>query len=96
VVRACAIVVLLTVTVSGVWCVDGCVDPQTERTSQSAAHLPDDGESRLPCLCVIPFQTEPLDPGGVAWPLVVPDEALTLSDAPPAPSFDIDHPPRTA
>lgn len=96
VVRACAIAVLLAVTVSAVWCVDGCVDPLSARTSQSSAHLPDDDESRPPCICVIPFQTEPLGPGGPAWPLAVPDQAMRLLDVPPAPSFDIDHPPRTA
>lgn len=96
VVRASAIAVLLAVTVSAVWCVDGCIDSLTERTSQSSAHVPDDHESRLPCLCVIPFQTEPFGPGEPAWPLVVPNQALMLPDAPPAPSFDIDHPPRTA
>ncbi len=60
VVRACAIAV--AVTVSAVWRVDGCVDSLTYRTRQSSAHLPDD-ESRPPCICTIPFQTEPLGPG---------------------------------
>jgi len=94
--RVCAIVVLLTVTVSGVWCVDGCIDPLAARTSPPSAHMPDDDEARLPCLCVIPFQTEPLGPGEPVWLLIVPDQSFTLADAPPAPSFDIDHPPRPA
>jgi hypothetical protein len=95
VVKGCALVVLLAVTVSATWCVDGCVDPLSARTSPSSAHTPDDEESRLPCLCVVPFQTEPLGPAGPFWQLVVADQTLTPFDAPPAPSFDIDHPPRT-
>lgn len=96
VVRACAILVLLSVTVSALWCVDGCVDPLAARTSHASAHMPDDAESRLPCLCVVPFQTEPLGSAGPFWRVLVVDQALALPDAPPPPSFDIDHPPRTA
>jgi len=96
VMRACAIVVLLTVTVSALWCVDGCVDPLATRTGQSSAHMPDEDESRLPCLCVVPFQTEPLGPAGPFWRALVADQAFALPDVPSGPSFDIDHPPRTA
>lgn len=94
--RACAIVVLLAVTVSALWCVDGCIDPLSARASHTSAHIPDEGESRLPCLCVVPFQTEPLGPAGPFWRVLVADQAFALPDAPPAPSFDIDHPPRHA
>jgi hypothetical protein len=94
--RACAIVVLLAVTVSALWCVDGCIDPLSASTSQSSAHLPDEDESRVPCLGVVPFQTEPLGPAAPFWRVLVADQALALPDAPPAPSFDIDHPPRHA
>jgi len=96
VMRACAIVVLLAVTVSALWCVDGCIDPLSARTGHSSAHMPDEDESRLPCLCVVPFQTEPLGPAGPFWRVLVADQAFALPDAPPAPSFDIDHPPRNA
>ena len=96
VMRACAIVVLLTVTVSALWCVDGCVDPLSARTGHPSAQLPDEDESRPPCLCVVPFQAEPLGPAGPFWRVLVADQAFALPDAPPAPSFDIDHPPRTA
>ena len=96
VVRACAIVVLLAVTVSALWCVDGCIDPVSTRTSHSSAQMPDDDESRLPCLCVIPFQPEPLGPADPFCRVQVADQAFALPDVPPAPSFSIDHPPRTA
>ena len=95
-VRACAIVVLLTVTLSALWCVDGCVDPLSTRTGHPSAQMPDENESRLPCLCVVPFQTEPLGPAGPFWRVLVADQAFALPDAPPAPFFDIDHPPRDA
>ena len=96
VVKACALVVLLAVTVSAGWCLDGCVDPLSARTSQSSAHVPEDEESRLPCLCVVPFQTEPMGPDRPFCQLVILDQAGALPDAPPAPPFDIDHPPKTA
>ena len=96
VVKACALVVLLTVIVSAGWCLDGCVDPLSARTSHSSAQVPDHEESRLPCLCVVPFETEPMGPGRPVWQLVIVDQASALPDAPPAPSFDIDHPPRAA
>lgn len=94
--KVCAIVVLLAVTVSALWCVDGCVDPLSSRTSDASAPMPDQDESRSPCLCVVPFQIEPLGAADPSWRVMVADQAFALPDAPPAPSFDIDHPPRRA
>lgn len=93
--RSCALAVLLSVTLSAVWCVDGCIDPLAQAGRGVATHDADQGDGRLPCLCVIPFQTEPLGPPHVVWVAKVLNGTPALPTPPPAPSFDIDHPPRT-
>jgi len=88
--RVVGILVLVVVGFGAVWCVDGCVDPM----ARSNGPLESSGGSAC-VVCVVPFTTTPQ--------FSLPERTGVLkaaADAPVvhlwvAPSFSIDHPPRS-
>ena len=84
------VLVLIVVIFGAVWCVDGCIDPATDTKS------PLQSSGTYTCIvCVIPFVTIPR--------FSLPEQLLeirTVTDVAEvhlwsAPTFSIDHPPRS-
>ncbi len=95
--RVVATVVLVAVTVSALWCVDGCGTPwdYSSAASQSAPLDSTDG-AKVPCICALPFQGEPAMSLTPQWRSRVTLSRFTPADPPIAPIFGVFHPPRTA
>jgi hypothetical protein len=88
--RVVGILVLVVVGFGAVWCVDGCVDPMT----RSNGPLPSSGGSAC-VICVVPFTTLvqfslPAQTGVMQAAADTPVVHLWV-----APTFSIDHAPRT-
>lgn len=88
--RGVAVLVLLVVGFGAVWCLDGCIDPMT------AANGPVQAAGGSCCVvCVVPFTTTPTfslpERAAVTQPLI---DAFAVHLW-TAPTFSIEHPPRT-
>lgn len=99
--RLPALIVLLFVSFNAVWCVDGCVDPFSDRDERYAATTlampdtaPSDTDVSVCVVCVVPFEKELTIALAPAWTLGGLVPSFDVSRPPLAPGHQVEHPPR--